>query len=359
LRRYPARERAAEAGAVSAAYARGMRAVRLHEIDRDNGPKNFRVEQVDDPAPAAGETLVKLRRAAFNRRDVFISQGLYPGIQLPCIPGSDGVGEVAAHGDGAQRLPVGTRVVIDPTLGWGPDQRIWQRSAQVLGMPHQGTFAEYIAVPAGNVHPAPASLSDDEAAAIPLAGVTAYRSLVTRGRCTKDDVVLITGVGSGVQTFVLLFAKKIGAKVVVTSSSDEKLARAKAMGADVAINYKTNEKWDKEVAAVDGGPSLVVDSAGGDTLSKAVNVTRYGGRVVIYGGTLGDAKIRPYSVFWRQLDVMGSSMGSPQDFAGMLALFDGSLKPAVDRVYAMDEIVAAAEAVDKGAQFGKVILAVG
>jgi NADPH:quinone reductase-like Zn-dependent oxidoreductase len=335
-----------------------MRAVRLHEIDRERGPQLFRVDQVDDPAPGPGETLVKISRAAFNRRDVFISQGLYPGIQLPCIPGSDGVGTVAAHGEGVQGAAVGTRVVINPTLGWGPNQRIWLRSAQVLGMPHQGTFAEYIAVPSENVHPAPASLSDDEAAAIPLAGVTAYRALVSRGGCTKDDVVLIPGVGSGVQTFVLLFAKKLGAKVIVTSSSDEKLERAKQMGADVAINYKTSEKWEKDVAAVDGGPSLVVDSAGGDTLSKAVNVTRYGGRVVIYGGTLGDAKIRPYSVFWKQLDIMGSSMGSPQDFAEMLAMFDGSLKPAVDKVYGMDEVAAAAESVEKGAQFGKVLLAV-
>jgi zinc-binding alcohol dehydrogenase/oxidoreductase len=158
---------------------------------------------------------------------------------------------------------------------------------------------------------------------------------------------------------VLLFAKKIGAKVIVTSSSDEKLERAKALGADVAINYKTAEKWEKDVQAIDGGPSLVVDSAGGDTLSKAVNVTRYGGRIVIYGGTLGDAKIRPFSVFWRQLDIMGSSMGSPQDFAAMLAMFDGSLKPAIDKTYAIDDVVAAAESVDKGAQFGKVLLAIG
>ena len=263
---------------------------------------------------------MKIARAAFNRRDVFISQGLYPGIRLPCIPGSDGVGTVAAHGDGAKGPAVGTRVVIDPTLGWGPDQRIWRRTAQVLGMPHPGTFAEYIAVPAGNVHPAPASLSDDEAAAIPLAGVTAYRALVSRGGCTKDDVVLIPGVGSGVQTFALLFAKQIGAKVIVTSSSDEKLERAKAMGADVAINYKTSEKWDKEVAAVDGGPSLVIDSAGGDTLAAAVNVTRYGGRVVIYGGTTGRREDPPV------LACSGSSSTSwarrwarPRDFAAMLA----------------------------------------
>ena len=340
------------------AYRGGMRAVRLHEIDRERGPQLFRVEQVDEPSPGPGETLVAVKRAAFNRRDVFISQGLYPGIQLPCIPGSDGLGTVAAHGEGVTGPAVGTRVVINPTLGWGTDQRVWQRSALVLGMPHQGTFAEYVAVPAENVVPAPASLSDDEAAAIPLAGVTAYRALVSRGRCTKDDVVLVPGVGSGVQTFVLLFARKLGARVIVTSSSDEKLERANAMGADVAINYKTAEKWEKEAGAVDGGPSLVVDSAGGETLSKAVNITRYGGRVVIYGGTTGDAKIRPYSVFWRQLDIMGSSMGSPRDFAEMLAMFDGSIKPAVDKVYAMDEVVAAAESVDKGAQFGKVLLAV-
>ncbi|HEX3467548.1 MAG TPA: NAD(P)-dependent alcohol dehydrogenase [Candidatus Elarobacter sp.] len=341
-----------------------MRAVRLHEIDRENGPRNFRVDQVDDPKPGPGETLVKIVRAAFNRRDVFISQGLYPRIELPCIPGSDGMGTVAAHGEGARGPAVGTRVVIDPVLGWGPNERVWLPTAQVLGMPHQGTFAEYIAVPAENVHPAPASLSDDEAAAFPLAGLTGYRALVSRGRCTKDDVVLLPGIGSGVQTMVLLFAKQIGAKVIVTSSSDEKLARATAMGADVAINYKTNEKWEKEAAAVDGGPSLVVDSAGGDTLARAINVTRYGGRVVVYGGTLGDAKVRPYSVFWKQLDILGTSMGSPRDFAEMLALFDPSktagppIKPAVDKVYALDDVAAAAESVDKGSQFGKVVLAI-
>ena len=335
-----------------------MRAVRLHEIDRDAGPTKFRVEQVEDPAPAAGEILVKIARAAFNRRDVFISQGLYPGIVLPCIPGSDGAGTVAAHGEGARGPAVGTRVVIDPTLGWGYDPRLWRKSAQVLGMPHQGTFAEYIAVPAENVHPAPASLSDEEAAAIPLGGVTAYRALVTRGGCTKDDVVLLPGIGSGVQSFALLFAKKLGAKVIVTSSSDEKLARAKAMGADVGINYKTSEKWEKEVGAVDGGPSLIVDSVGGDTFAKALNAARYGARVVTYGGTTGDAKIRMFSLFWKQLDVMGSSMGSPHDFAAMLALFDGSLKPAVDAVYALDDVAQAAEKVNAGEQFGKVVLAV-
>jgi zinc-binding alcohol dehydrogenase/oxidoreductase len=335
-----------------------MRAVRINAIDRERGPEQFHVEVVDDPTPAAGEILVKLARAAFNRRDVFISQGLYPGIQLPCIPGSDGVGTVAAHGEGAHGPAVGTRVVIDPTLGWGDNERIWRRDSNLIGMPHQGTMAEYIAVPAGNVFPAPASLSDDEAAAMPLAGVTAYRALFTRGGCTKDDVVLLPGIGGGVQSFALLFAKKIGAKVIVTSSSDEKLERAKRLGADVLINYKTTEKWEKEVAAIDGGPSLVVDSVGGDTFAKALNAVRYGARVVTYGGTTGDAKIRPFSVFWKQLDILGSSMGSPKDFAAMLAMWDGSIKPVVDSTFPLDDIVAAAKKVDSGDQFGKVVVAI-
>jgi zinc-binding alcohol dehydrogenase/oxidoreductase len=335
-----------------------MRAVRISAIDRERGPEQFHVDVVDDPTPASGEILVKLTRAAFNRRDVFISQGLYPGIQLPCIPGSDGVGTVAAHGEGAQGPAVGTRVVIDPTLGWGDNERIWRRDSNLLGMPHQGTMAEYIAVPAGNVYPAPASLSDDEAAAMPLAGVTAYRALITRGGCTPDDVVLLPGIGSGVQSFALLFAKKIGAKVIVTSSSDEKLERAKRLGADVLINYKTTEKWEKEAGAIDGGPSLVVDSVGGDTFAKALNAVRYGARVVTYGGTTGDAKIRPFSVFWKQLDILGTSMGSPKDFAAMLAMWDGSIKPVVDSTFALDDVVAAAKKVDSGDQFGKVVVAV-
>ena len=334
-----------------------MRAVRLHAIDREHGPEEFRVEQVDDPRPGPGEILISVRRAAFNRRDVFISQGLYPGIVMPCIPGSDGLGTVAAHGEGVTGPPAGTRVVIDPTLGWGSNERIWLRDAQVLGMPHQGTMAEYLAVPAQNVHPAPASLDDTEAAAMPLGGVTAYRALVTRGGCTKDDVVLLPGIGSGVQTFALLFAKKLGAKVIVTSSSNEKLARATVLGADVAINYATSERWDKDVATIDGGPSLIVDSVGGETFAKALNVARYGARVVTYGGTTGDAKIRPFSVFWKQLDIMGSSMGSPRDFSAMLAMWDGSIRPVVDSVFALDDVVDAARKVNSGDQFGKVVLA--
>ncbi|HXP93198.1 MAG TPA: zinc-binding dehydrogenase [Candidatus Binatia bacterium] len=331
-----------------------MKAVRLNEL---GGPEKLVVEEIPKPVPAAGEILVRIKRAALNRRDVFITQGLYPGIELPKTLGSDGCGEVAALGEGVKGPPAGTAVVIDPTLGWGSNERVWQRSATILGLPRDGTLAEYVTVPAENVHPKPAHLTDDEAAAIPLAGLTAYRATVSRGKVSKDDLVLITGIGGGVQTFVLLFAKHAGARTVVTSSSDEKLERAKALGADVAINYKTNADWHKELRKV-GEPTLIVDSSGGETLGRVLDAAAYAARVVIYGGTNGNATIRPYSIFWKQLDVLGSSMGSPHDFAAMLALFNSGLHPVVDGVYPLDQIAKAAERVNLNAQFGKVVLAI-
>ncbi len=334
-----------------------MKAVRLNEL---GGPEKLHVEDIPDPKPAPGEILVNIKRAALNRRDVFITQGLYPGIELPKTLGSDGCGTVAAHGDGAKGPPAGARVVIDPTMNWGDDGRVWKREGGVLGMPRDGTFAEYVTVPAANVYPAPEHLSDEEAAAIPLAGLTAYRACFSRGELSSDDVVLVTGVGGGVQTFVLLYVKACGAKAIVTSGSDEKLARAKTMGADVCINYKTTENWSKAVReASSGGPTLVIDSAGGETLSKAIDIARYGGRVVVYGGTTGDAKIRPFSIFWKQLDIRGTSMGSPEDFQHMLRFFSKhKLRPAVDEVLPMREIAQAAARVAGYNQFGKVVLAV-
>lgn len=336
-----------------------MKAVRLNEI---GGPQNLRIESIPDLTPGEGEILVNVKRAAFNRRDVFITQGLYPGIELPRTLGSDAMGTVAGLGPGVGGPEVGTPVVIDPLLSWGADPLVWGKGNSILGMPHDGTFAEYVLVPATNVYAKPAHLSDDEAAAIPLAGLTAYRALVTRGRITRDDVVLITGVGGGVQTFALLFATYIGARTIVTSSSDDKLARATAMGADVAINYKTSEAWAKDVrsAAGSGGPSLIVDSAGGDTFAQCLDIARPGARIVTYGGTAPKSNVRLFSIFWKHLDILGTSMGSPQDFAGMLALFsEGKLKPAVDEVFAMDDVVDAAERMSSSQQFGKIVLAIG
>lgn len=333
-----------------------MRAVRLNEL---GGPEKLHVEEIPKPEPGPGEVLVKVARAAFNRRDVFITQGLYPGIKVPVTPGSDGFGHVAALGDGVTGPPVGTAVVINPEIGWDDDPSILTANARILGMPVDGTFAEYVVAPAENVFRSPANLSDDEAAAIPLAGLTAYRAAFTRGGITKDDVVFIPGIGSGVQTMVLCYAAHVGAKAIVTSGSDEKLAQAKALGASDGVNYKTNLDWHKEVRKLSGGgPTLTVDCNGGEVFARSLDIARVGGRVVTYGGTNGDATIRPFSIFWKHLSVLGTSMGSPSDFAGMLKLFEGGLKPVVDRVFPMDDVVEAAERVLKGEQMGKVVLAI-
>jgi NADPH:quinone reductase-like Zn-dependent oxidoreductase len=196
----------------------------------------------------------------------------------------------------------------------------------------------------------------EEAAAIPLAGLTAYRALFTRGGLQRGETVLITGVGGGVQTLVLLFAKHAGARAIVTSSSDEKLDRAKSLGADATINYTATPDWQKTLRSetID----LVVDSSGGDTLRKALDAVRPGGRIVIYGGTTGEATIKLFPLFWKHISVLGTSMGSPQDFAAMLDLFADGLRPAIDRVFELDDAVSAFEHLGAANQFGKVVLRV-
>lgn len=325
--------------------AGSMKAVRLHEI---GGPANLRVDDVPQPQPASGETLVRVRAAAFNHREIFITQGLYPNIALPVILGADGCGEVD-----------GRRVVIDPMLGWGDDPAVWGADATILGMPRPGTFAQYVAVPSENVYDAPAHLDDSECAALPLAGLTAFRAAVTRGQIKEGETVLVTGIGGGVQTFVLLFAKALGARVAVTSSSDEKLARARELGADIAVNYATTPDWHKAVRKEAGSIDVAVDSAGGETFAKLTTIVRPGGRIVTYGGTTGDAKIKMFPVFWNHLTILGTSMGSPHDFAGMLRLVtENRIRPVIDRVFAMDDAVEAAQRMAGGAQFGKIVLAI-
>ena len=331
-----------------------MRAVRLHEI---GGPENLKIENVARPQPGPGDVLVRVRAAALNRRDLFITQGLYPKIRLPLILGADGAGTVAAVGSGVNDLSAGTDVVIDPMLGWGDDPHVWDAGATILGMPRDGTFAEYVTVPRENVYPKPASLSMEQAAAIPLAGLTAFRAVFTRGELNAGETVLLPGIGGGVQTFALLFAKQAGARVIVTSGSEAKLARARELGADVTIDYNATPEWHKELRTSEK-IDLVVDSSGGDTLAKSLGCIRPGGRIVIYGGTRTDASIKLFPLFWNHIDIRGTSMGSPQDFAGMLARFDGSIEPAIDRVYRLDEAAAAVARLATSDQFGKIVLSV-
>jgi len=321
-----------------------MKAVRLHET---GGPESLHIEDVPQPVPGEDETLVRVRAAALNHREVFITRGLYPNIKLPCTLGADACGEVE-----------GRRVVIDPLIGWGNDPHVWRHDATILGVPRDGTFAQFLSVPSVNVYDAPSHLDDSECAALPLGGLTAYRAVFTRGKIAPGETVLITGIGGGVQTFALLFAKALGARVVVTSSSDAKLERARALGADIALNYRTND-WHKAARKEAGVIDVAIDSAGGDTFAKLTSIVRPGGRIVTYGGTTGDATIRMFPVFWNHLTILGTSMGSPEDFVSMLDFVKAQkIRPVVDRVFPMEDAIEAFEYLDHAEQFGKVVLAI-
>ncbi len=332
-----------------------MKAIVLREL---GAAENLKLEEVPDPQPGAGEAVVRLRAAALNHRDVFIWQKLYPNTKLPAILGSDGAGVVAAVGEGADQSLVGQEVVIEPGLEWGPDEHTQGRNYRILGMPEDGTYAEMIKVPAVNLHPNPAHLTSEEAAALPLAGLTAYRSVASRAQVKAGETVLVTGIGGGVAVFAMQIAKRLGARVFVTSSSDEKLARAQALGAEGVVNYK-NADWGKEIVELTGGgPNVVIDSAGGGSLETAVKIIKPGGRIVFYGATTGLAKnLDLYRCFFKQLTIMGSTMGSPREFAAFLKLYgEAKLHPAIDQVFPLAEAAAAHRRMAEAGQFGKIVL---
>lgn len=308
-------------------------------------------------AAKPGEVVVALEAAALNRRDLWITLGKYSGIRFPSILGSDGAGVVSAVGAGVSESLVGTEVVINPSLGWGPNQALSAESFRVLGMPDDGTFAEEICIAATQVRKKPAHLTFPEAAALPLAGITAYRALCYRGRLRAAETVLIPGIGSGVSTMALLFAHHLGARTIVTSGSEEKLQRARELGADFAISYREAD-WDKQIAKwTGGGPDLIVDGVGGETWQKCVGIARAGARVVNYGATSGVATLDLRRLFWRHLDVMGSTMGSERDFDEMLAIVSaGKLRPVVDTVYPLSDAKAALARMEQNQHMGKIVL---
>jgi NADPH:quinone reductase-like Zn-dependent oxidoreductase len=336
-----------------------MKAIVLREL---GSLENLKLEDAADPQPSAGEVVVRLKAAALNHRDVFIVKNLYPRIKLPAILGSDGAGNVVTVGEGVDRSLVGREVVINPSLEWGDDERIQGPKYRILGMPEDGTFAEMIKIPAANVNPKPGHLSFEEAAALPLAGLTAYRSVVTRAQVKAGETVLVTGIGGGVSAFALQIAGHLGAQVFVTSSSEEKLERGRELGAAGGANYK-NPDWGKEIVRLSGGegPDVVIDSAGGETLETAIKIIKPAGRIVFYGATTGLAhNLDLYRCFFKQLTIMGSTMGSPREFAALIDLFsNGKIHPAVDQVFPLADAAAAMRRMEEGAQCGKIVLSIG
>jgi zinc-binding alcohol dehydrogenase/oxidoreductase len=334
-----------------------MKAMVLREL---GGPDQLSYEDVPEPEPGSGEAVVRLRAAALNRRDVFVTYGQYPGARaeaLPVILGSDGSGEVVARGEGAAGPDEGTEVVINPALYWGDDPRRPGKEYRILGLPDDGTFAQFVKVPAESVFPKPSHLSHEEAAAIPLGALTAYRALVTRGELEEGETVVVPGVGSGVATFVVQLASALGARVFVTSGSDEKIERAKEFGAEGGVNYNS-ENWSRELKSMAGGVDLAVDLAGGEAFNALVSLAKPGGRIVAVGATAGPTpKAITIRIALKHLDVLGTAMGTNEEFGAMLDFYaEHGLHPTISETFDLDEAAAAMHYMEEGKGVGKIVL---
>ena len=310
-----------------------------------------------EPQPAAGEAVVAIRAAALNHRDVWIKTGQYAGLKWPCQPGSDGAGVVMAVGDGVDAAWIGREVVINPSFDWGSDEQTQGPNFTILGLPRAGTLAEKISVPVAQLSAKPAHLSWEEAAALPLAGLTAYRALFARARLRAGERVLVTGIGSGVAWFALQFAVVCGADVWVTSSSAEKIAKAIALGAKGGFHY-TRADWAVEATKIAGMFDVIVDSAGGAGFGDLIDLAAPGGRIVFFGGTRGNGPALPLrKIFWRQLSLLGTTMGSPANWSAMMEFVAlHRVRPVVSEVFPLARAAEAFALMERGGQCGKIVV---
>jgi len=317
----------------------------------------FAIEERPAPLTTKGDVVIKLHAASLNRRDFWITQGMYPDIKLPIILGSDGAGEVVVACDSIDHIVADQRVIINPGWDWGDSEQAQDPNFKILGMPDHGTFAEIVAVPYQYVHPLPSHLDFAQAAALPLAGVTAYRALFSQGQLQAGENVLISGVGGGVATFALQFAVAAGANVFVTSSCSQKIDKAISLGAKAGYDYR-QEDWHNAAQSDHGEMNLIIDSGAGDGYANLVDLAAFGGRIVNYGATAGPPrKLDMFKVFWKQLRLIGSTMGSPRDFSQMLELVNThKIEPAIDEQFDLEDGNKAFDRLRESTQFGKVVL---
>jgi NADPH:quinone reductase-like Zn-dependent oxidoreductase len=318
-----------------------MKAIRIHE---DGGPDVLRYEEAPDPKPDPGEVLVRLRAASLNHLDLWIRKGL-PSVPKPRILGADGAGI---------REDTGERVVINPGIEHA-DQ------ITVVGEHMDGTHAELVAVLESNVYPLPDELSFEEAAAFPLVFETAYRLLVTKAQLREGEWVLLWGIGGGVATAGLAISKALGARALVTSSSDQKLERARELGADAVVNHADGDVRAAVAEATGGaGVDVVLEHVGEATWQRSLQAARAGGRIAVCGATSGpNPPAALHRIWWKQLTIYGSTMGTREDFEASYELVkSGRAKPVVDSVFPLAEARAAHERLEAAEQFGKIVLTV-
>jgi NADPH:quinone reductase-like Zn-dependent oxidoreductase len=315
------------------------------------------IQEVKIPELKPGEALVKLKASAFNHRDWWIQKGLYAGLKFPVILGSDGSGIVEKVENPQDSAWLNKAVIINPSLDWGENERVQSPKYRILGLPEDGTFAEYVAVPVKNLVEKPDYLSWEEAAALPLAGLTAFRALFTRGEASPNDHILITGVGGGVALFVFQLALALGAKVWVTSGKPDKIQKAIQMGAQGGVNYKEPE-WSKNLKKLSNGFDLIIDSAAGPDFKELIELAKPGGRIVFYGGTNGNLpELLPAKIFWKQLDIKGSTMGSDKEFLQLVHFFKKhQIRPIISKIFPLNDAEIALRELDEPNQFGKIVL---
>jgi NADPH:quinone reductase-like Zn-dependent oxidoreductase len=323
-----------------------VKAIVIHE---DGGPEVLRYEDVEDPRPGSGEVVVRVRYASLNHLDVWTRKGL-PSVPKPRILGADGAGVVEAVGADVEGFEPGQAVVINPGIEHGD-------AIHVIGEHTQGVHAELAAIPATNVYPLREGVSFEEAAAFPLVFETAYRMLVTRARLREGEWVLVWGIGGGVATAAFRIAQALGGQTIVTSSSDEKLAKAAALGADVTVNHETGDVVAAVKEATGVGVDVVVETVGDATWKRSLDAVRQDGRVVVCGATSGpNPPAALHRIWWKQLDVLGSTMGTRTDFEGAYDLVAAGAKPVIDSIFPLAEARAAHERLEAGEQFGKILL---
>ena len=317
----------------------------------------LKVQEFKTPKPVKDQVLIKLKYAALNHRDLWLMQEQTQEFPDGIILGSDGCGVVEDVGEDADPLLVGAEVVINPSLDWGNNPVVQGDSFRILGFPDNGTFAEYIAISKKYIFEKPEHLSFEESAAIPLAGLTAYRALFTKARLRANEKVLITGTGGGAGLWALNFAIAYKARVYVTSGSDEKISKARALGALGGFNYKDPE-WAAKANKEAGGFDIIIDSAGGNQFGKLIDLAMPGGRIVNFGRTAGNiTDISTRLLYWKQLSIMGTTMGTRDEYLSMLHFVESrELKPIMDKTFALTNIDQAFERMANADQFGKIIV---
>jgi NADPH:quinone reductase-like Zn-dependent oxidoreductase len=341
-----------------------MKALAFHEF---GGPDKLKYQDVPDPKIKPNEVLVRVRACALNHLDLFVREGI-PALKtpLPFWTGCDIAGEVAEVGADVQGVKAGTRVAVNPNLTCGRCEFCMQGEDSlcvrygILGEHTHGGLAEYVAVRGDNVLPLPERVSFEEAASFVLTNMTAWRMVVTQGQVRPGQDVLVIGVGGGVSSTAVQIARLCGARVIVTSSDDAKLDKARALGAEVGINYKKNPEWAKQVFEASGkrGVDVVIENVGAATWKDSIRSLKGGGRLVTCGSTSGPVgeTLIPL-VFWKQVHIIGSTMANRKEFHDVMGqLFAGRLKAIIDEVVPLKDGAAAQQRLADGKQFGKIVL---